>query len=144
MDHSIALHCSEDKINNLQYSLQHPSLWNIPLTFISPNSSISFFHLYLWLSVLLNQVPSTLFCITQMLSPSSEIFSSCCCCWITSVMSNSVRPHRWQPTRLPHPWDAPGKNTGVGCHFLLQCMKVKVKSLSLFLSPPNLVSSFHP
>ena len=40
-------------------------------------------------------------------------------------MSDSVRPHRWQPTRLPHPWDSPGKNTGVGCHFLLQCMKVK-------------------
>ena len=40
-------------------------------------------------------------------------------------MSNSVRPHRWQPTRLPHPWDPPGKNTGVSCHFLLQCMKVK-------------------
>ena len=45
-------------------------------------------------------------------------------------MSESVRPHRRQPTRLPHPWDSPGKNTGVGCHFLLQCMKVKVKSLS--------------
>ena len=40
-------------------------------------------------------------------------------------MSDSVRPQRWQPTRLPHPWDSPGKNTGVGCHFLLQCMKVK-------------------
>ena len=40
-------------------------------------------------------------------------------------MSNSVRPHRWLPTRLPCPWDSPGKNTGVGCHFLLQCMKVK-------------------
>ena len=40
-------------------------------------------------------------------------------------MSNSVRPHRQQPTRLPHPWDSLGKNTGVGCHFLLQCMKVK-------------------
>ena len=38
---------------------------------------------------------------------------------------NSVWPHRQQPTRLPHPWDSPGKNTGVGCHFLLQCMKVK-------------------
>ena len=37
----------------------------------------------------------------------------------------TVRPHRWQPTRLPRPWDSPGKNTGVGCHFLLQCMKVK-------------------
>ena len=40
-------------------------------------------------------------------------------------MSDSVRPHRRQPTRLSHPWDSPGKNTGVGCHFLLQCMKVK-------------------
>ena len=40
-------------------------------------------------------------------------------------MSDSVRPHRRQPTRLPRPWDSPGKNTGVGCHFLLQCMEVK-------------------
>ena len=45
-------------------------------------------------------------------------------------MSDSVRPHRQQPTRLPSPWDSPGKNTGVGCHFLLQCMKVKMKWLS--------------
>ena len=43
-------------------------------------------------------------------------------------MSNSVRPHRRQLTRLPHPWDSPGKYTGVGCHFLLQCMKVKSES----------------
>ena len=43
-------------------------------------------------------------------------------------MSDSVRPHRRKPTRLPHPWDSPGKNTGVGCHFLLQCMKVKSES----------------
>ena len=43
-------------------------------------------------------------------------------------MSDSVRPHRRQPTRLPCPWDSPGKNTGVGCHFLLQCMKVKSES----------------
>ena len=40
----------------------------------------------------------------------------------------TVWPHRRQPTRLPHPWDSPGKNTGVGCHFLLQCMKVKSES----------------
>ena len=39
-----------------------------------------------------------------------------------------MRPHRQQPTRFPHPWDSPGKNTGVGCHFLLQCMKVKSQS----------------
>ena len=40
-------------------------------------------------------------------------------------MSNSVRPQRRHPIRLPRPWDSPGKNTGMGCHFLLQCMKVK-------------------
>ena len=39
-----------------------------------------------------------------------------------------MRPHRRQPTRLPRPWDSPGKNTGVGCHFLLQCMTVKSQS----------------
>ena len=43
-------------------------------------------------------------------------------------MSDSVQPQRRQPTRLPRPWDSPGKNTGVGCHFLLQCMKVKSQS----------------
>ena len=63
----------------------------------------------------------------------------------------TLRPHRQQPTRLPHPWDSPGKNTGVGCHFLLQCMKVKSESevsqscLTLSdpmdCSPPG--SSFH-
>ena len=43
-------------------------------------------------------------------------------------MSDSVWPQRRQPTRLPRPWDSPGKNTGVGCHFLLQCMNVKSES----------------
>ena len=43
-------------------------------------------------------------------------------------MSDSVRSHRWQPTRLPRPWDSPGKNTGVACHVLLQCMNVKSES----------------
>ena len=56
-------------------------------------------------------------------------------------MSDSVRPHRRQLTRLPRPWDSPGKNTGVGCHFLLQCMKVKSESevaqSCLTLSNPN-------
>ena len=55
-------------------------------------------------------------------------------------MSDSVQPHRWQPTRLPHPWDSPGKNTGVGCYFLLQCIKVKsereVSQSCLTLSDP--------
>ena len=52
-------------------------------------------------------------------------------------MSNSVWPQRGQPSRLPHPWDSPGKNTGVGCHFLLQCMKVKSESEVTQLSEPS-------
>ena len=55
-------------------------------------------------------------------------------------MSDSVQPHRRQSTRLPRPWDSPGKNTEVGCHFLLQCMKVKSESevaqLCLTLATP--------
>ena len=43
-------------------------------------------------------------------------------------MSDSVRPHRWQPTRLLCPWDSPGENTRVGCHLLFQCMEVKSES----------------
>ena len=72
-------------------------------------------------------------------------------CRQVASVSYSVRPHRGQPTRLPRPWDSPGKNTGVGCHFLLQCMKVKSESevvqscLTLFdpmdCSPPG--SSVH-
>ena len=57
--------------------------------------------------------------------PELLLGSCCCCCCVASVMSDSMRPHRRQPIGLPHPWDSPGKNTGVGCHFLLQCMKVK-------------------
>ena len=49
-------------------------------------------------------------------------------CQVASVVSDSVWPHRRQPMRLPRPLDSPGKNTGVGCHFLLQCMKVKSES----------------
>ena len=75
----------------------------------------------------------------------------CCCCCVTSVVSDSLRPHRRQRTRLPRPWDSPGKNTGVGCHFPLQAMKVKSESEvaqscptlgdPMDCSPPG--SSFH-
>ena len=56
-----------------------------------------------------------------------------------------MRPQSWQPTRLPRPWDSPGKNTGVGCHFLLQCMKVKSESevAQLWLGRPEIKSSMH-
>ena len=50
-------------------------------------------------------------------------------------MSDSVQPHRWQPTSLHRPWDSPGKNTGGGCHFPLQCMKVKSESEVTQLCP---------
>ena len=53
-----------------------------------------------------------------MASTAAKSLQSCLTLW----------PHRQQPTRLPRPWDSPGKNTGVGCHFLLQCMKVKSES----------------
>ena len=55
--------------------------------------------------------------------------------WSRSVMSDSLWPHTRQPTRLLCPWDSPGKNTGVGCHFLLQCMKVKRESQVAQLCP---------
>ena len=54
-------------------------------------------------------------------------------------MFDSVQPQRWQPTRLARPWDSPDKNTGVDCHFLLQCMKVKNESevAQLYLTPSD-------
>ena len=55
-------------------------------------------------------------------------YCCCCCCYVASVVSDSVRPYRRQPSWLPSRWDSPGKNTGVGCHFLLQRMKVKSES----------------
>ena len=67
-------------------------------------------------------------CCTWNFHVFSLLVACCCCCWVASLVSDSARPHRRQPTRLPHPWDSPGKNTGVGCHFLLQCMKVKSES----------------
>ena len=63
-----------------------------------------------------------------LLEPPERPQGCCCCCYVTSVVSDFVPRHRRQPTRLPHPWDSPGKNTGVGCHFLLQCMKMKSES----------------
>ena len=56
-------------------------------------------------------------------------------------MSDSVQLHRWQPNRLRPPWDSPGKNTGVGCHFLLQCMKVKSESEVANLSRVRLLAT---
>ena len=61
--------------------------------------------------------------VSQLQSPCSDFATA------ASLQScPTLRPHKRQPTRLPRPWDSPGKNTGVGCHFLLQCMKVKEES----------------
>ena len=65
----------------------------------------------------------------------SSLLPSLLSLYVASVVSDSVRPHRRQPTRFPRPWDSPGKNTGVGCHFLLQCMKVKSESEVAQLCP---------
>ena len=43
-----------------------------------------------------------------------------CCCWVTSVVSDSLPPNGLQPVRLLCPWDSPGKDSGVGCHILFQ------------------------
>ena len=94
------------------------------------------------MSVRLSSIFSILFSLFCSLAVFNTILSSsslihfllqlsccyCCCCSVVSVVSDSVQPHRWQPTRLPRPWDSPGKNTGVGCHCLLQCVKVKSES----------------
>ena len=65
------------------------------------------------------------------------IVKACCCycCEVASVVSESVRPHGLQPTRLLRPWDSPGKNTGMGWHFLLQCIKVESESEVTQLCP---------
>ena len=65
-----------------------------------------------------------------------ERICCCCCCQVSSAVSDSARPHRRQPTRSPRPCDSPGKNTGVGCHFLLQCMKVKSLSRVRVVATP--------
>ena len=76
----------------------------------------------------------------HLLSEKHKLKRKCCCCCVASVVSDSVWPHGLHPTRLPHPWDTPGKSTGVGCHFLFQCMKVKseneVAQWCLTLSDP--------
>ena len=71
-------------------------------------------HCYIWL---LMHICTRVFWI-YVAAAAAKSLQSCPTLW----------PHRWQPTRLPCPWDSPGKNTGVRCQFLLQCMKVKSES----------------
>ena len=72
----------------------------------------------------------------QILNPSSGSNGSpAAAAAAKSLQSDSVRPHRRQPTRFLSPWDSPGKNAGVGCHFLLQCRRVKSESEVTQLCP---------
>ena len=75
-----------------------------------------------------HQVPLSLGFSRQEYSSGLPFSSPMHACTFASVVSDSVWPHRQQPTRFLCPWDSPGKNTGVGCHFLLQCIKVKSES----------------
>ena len=86
---------------------------------------------YLTLAYYVASTPASKFYTGRNLISSAYCFLlivCCCCCQVASVMSDSLQPHSWQPTRLPCPWDSPGKNTVVGCHFLLQYRKVKSES----------------
>ena len=75
--------------------------------------------------MLSNKVPQKIHTFTMCMHPLFLFLSAAA---VASVVSDSVRPHRRKPTRLPRPWDSPGKNTGVGRHFLLQCMKGRSES----------------
>ena len=61
--------------------------------------------------------------------PSPDLRACCCYCCVASVLSDSVQPHRRQPTRLPRPWNSPGKSTGVGCHCLLRLESIHMYNL---------------
>ena len=65
-------------------------------------------------------------CSTSLSTAAAAVAKSLQSC---PTLSNSVRPHRRQPTRLPRPWDSPGKNTGVGCHFLLQSLSTRAMQI---------------
>ena len=100
-------------------------------------------HLYLWpyFGIFLSFISALILWFSTDLSSCSLIFTCIvsnllCCCYVASVMSDFVRHHRRQPTRLPRPWDSPGKNTGVGCHFLLRRVKVKLLSRVRLLATP--------
>ena len=99
------------EVVSLSHTNLHSSLWHSRSSILC--STLSFSDVLSLLSSLPGELDSL------------PLLGDPCCCCVTSVMSDSVQPHRQQPTRLPHPWDSPGKNSGVAFHFLLQCMKVK-------------------
>ena len=135
-------------LNHPPTSLSFPSLWVIPVhqpwapvSCIEPALGICFTYDNIHVSMLFSQIippspsptESKRLFYTSMsvllsriqdyryhLSKFHNMRCCWCCCKVASVVSDSVRPHRRQPTRFCRPWDSPGKNTGVCCHFLLQ------------------------
>ena len=105
-------------------------LWARECLSVSDNS------LFGWLSCAFSSILVSTHCVWKQFSgPDCDNQNCICCCQVISAVSDTGGPHRWQPIRLPHPWNSPGKNTGVGCHFLLQCMKVKSESEVVQLCP---------
>ena len=84
----------------------------------------------------------SLFLVSILKALYSHPFAYMCACWVTSVMSNSVRPHGLQIARLLCPWDSPGKKTGVGCHALLQGIFLTQESNLCLLHIPALAGRF--
>ena len=105
-------HCC---MQTLSCSMGHLVPW--PGIELGP-SALGVWSLSHWIT---REVPQSLFCQPLYFLLLLLLLLSHFRVWLFSC----VRPHRRQPTRLPHPWDSPGKNTGVGCHFLLQCVEVK-------------------
>ena len=106
-----------------------PKYWSFTFSLNPSNeySGLIYFRMD-WLDLLV--VQGTLKSLLQHLLESSPtiINDHAAAAKSTSAVSDSMQPHRRQPTRLHHHWDSPGKNPGVGCRFLLQCMKVKSES----------------
>jgi len=83
--------------------------------------------------------------LKQITVPFLYIIHGCCCCYVTSVASDSMRPHGRQLTRLPRPWESPGKNTGVGCHFLLHnTWQIMINFITQVQSTTNLWDKINP
>ena len=112
----LSIVCNIQKVLRIYYKY----FWSVPITKLSvPHTTVTLFYSYYYNTFFVA------FCIHIIpdLTLYFYLFVAA-----AAVVSDSVWPHRWQPTRLPRPWDSPGKNTGVGCHFLFQCMKVKSES----------------
>ena len=113
----LSIVCNIQKVLRIYYKY----FWSVPVTKLSvPHTTVTLFYSYYYNTFFVA------FCIHIIpdLTLYFYLFVAA-----AAVVSDSVWPHRWQPTRLPRPWDSPEKNTGVGCHFFLQWMKVKSESV---------------